>query len=45
MGEEGEACFRLAKKAGRRAKTLQKDIETNMAQFDDFIVSVIKARK
>lgn len=31
MGEEGEACFRLAK-AGRRAKTL-KDIETYMAQF------------
>lgn len=37
--------FQLAKKRGRRAKTLQKDIETNMAQFDDFIVSVIKARK
>lgn len=37
--------FQDGKKAGRRAKTLQKDIETNMAQFDDFIVSVIQARK
>lgn len=37
--------FQAGKKAGRRAKALQKDIETNMAQFDDFIVSVIKARK
>lgn len=37
--------FQPGKEAGRRAKTLQKDIETNMAQFEDFIVSVIKARK
>ena len=36
--------FQGDKKAGRRAKTLQEDIETNMAQFDDFIVNVVKTR-
>ena len=37
--------FQADKKARRKAKTLQRDIETNTVQFDDFIVSVIKARK
>ena len=40
MGEEGEVCFRLAKKAGRRAKALQKDIETNMSEKCKLTISV-----